>query len=491
MGKNRMTTSSGATASAAGSKAPSASRKAGATTKNLDWTASSISKRDKKKLRTLGLISSDESDFIHLEPESGAAPEDDDISEETEENPDVVEDSDASEEEEYDDDMLLTARRRRRVDDDLIETAESIPSRHNDDDADVIPPNAPVPEASAAPRKPSGFFADEDDLMSISSDEDADLPPSKKAKVSSDKLESTKGTMPLSFEDEPIIPPPPRKVVTKVKASFVAPSASTPVPPASNDHPIHATVDIVVDFADQFVRMKAENACLREAAKSSTEKLEKANNLTAEAQKEAASLRKELNLLKERMKEEEQLRLEAHAQADKKEGDLRKSIESLLGVADMSVDRTKRLRVDSMSDALSFAVDSSEQIQELLKKTKGTLSKLFLLMFPKLDQNKTLGELVNTFFVDSGSAIEVLKRHSRLYGAVLAFQLLMGYGFESDLERLTKALPKNEDGLLVDLGLFNDSARVCASQLLKLVDDEKKKTASKAAPSSSAQTQAL
>ena len=67
----------------------------------------------------------------------------------------------------------------------------------------------------------------------------------------------------------------------------------------------------------------------------------------------------------------------------------------------------------------------------------------------------------------------------------------MGYGFESDLERLTKALPKNEDGLLVDLGLFNDSARVCASQLLKLVDNEKKKIASEAAPSSSAQTQAL
>lgn len=102
------------------------------------------------------------------EPESGAAPEDDDISEETEENPDVVEDSDASEEEEYDDDTLLTARRRRRVDDDLIETAESSPSGRNDDDADVTHPNASVPEASAAPRKPSGFFADEDDLMSIS-----------------------------------------------------------------------------------------------------------------------------------------------------------------------------------------------------------------------------------------------------------------------------------------------------------------------------------
>jgi hypothetical protein len=67
----------------------------------------------------------------------------------------------------------------------------------------------------------------------------------------------------------------------------------------------------------------------------------------------------------------------------------------------------------------------------------------------------------------------------------------MGYGFESDLERLTKELPENEDGSLVDLGLFNDSARVCASQLLKLVDDDKKKTASEAAPSSSVQTQEL
>jgi hypothetical protein len=57
----------------------------------------------------------------------------------------------------------------------------------------------------------------------------------------------------------------------------------------------------------------------------------------------------------------------------------------------MPVDRTKRLRGDSMSDAISFAVDSSDQIQDLLKKTKGALSKLFSLMFPKLDQEKPLG----------------------------------------------------------------------------------------------------
>jgi hypothetical protein len=110
-------------------------------------------------------------------------------------------------------------------------------------------------------------------------------------------------------------------------------------------------------------------------------------------------------------------------------------------------------------------------------------------MFPKLDQEKTLEELVNAFFIDTNNTIEVLKRHSCLYGALLEFQLLMGYGFEADMESLTKALPKNEDGSTVELGLFNDSARKCAGQLLKLVEDQKKKSASDAAPSSSSQNQ--
>jgi hypothetical protein len=63
----------------------------------------------------------------------------------------------------------------------------------------------------------------------------------------------------------------------------------------------------------------------------------------------------------------------------------------VLGATDMPVDRTNRLRVDSMSDAISFAVDSSDQIQELLQKIKGALAKLFALIFLKLDQKKTLG----------------------------------------------------------------------------------------------------
>jgi hypothetical protein len=64
-------------------------------------------------------------------------------------------------------------------------------------------------------------------------------------------------------------------------------------------------------------------------------------------------------------------------------------------------------------------------------------------------------------------------------------------GFEADMERLTKALPKNDDDSTVNLGIFNDSACKCANQLLKLVEDQKKKkSASDAAPISSAQTQA-
>jgi hypothetical protein len=40
---------------------------------------------------------------------------------------------------------------------------------------------------------------------------------------------------------------------------------------ASLSQPIQAEVDIVVDFADQFIRMEAENIRLREISKSSTE----------------------------------------------------------------------------------------------------------------------------------------------------------------------------------------------------------------------------
>jgi predicted Holliday junction resolvase-like endonuclease len=88
---------------------------------------------------------------------------------------------------------------------------------------------------------------------------------------------------------------------------------------------------MVVDFAAQFINLEAKNALLREVAGSLSGQLERAYRLAAEAEGEAASLKKELDLLKAKIEEEEQQKIEAHARAEKKEGDLRKSIETLLG----------------------------------------------------------------------------------------------------------------------------------------------------------------
>jgi hypothetical protein len=47
----------------------------------------------------------------------------------------------------------------------------------------------------------------------------------------------------------------------------------------------------VVDFANQFVRLEAENVQIRKAAKSSADQVQEANRLAAEAQNENASLK--------------------------------------------------------------------------------------------------------------------------------------------------------------------------------------------------------
>jgi hypothetical protein len=55
-------------------QAPTTSRKAGGAVKNLDWTTSSITKHDEKKLWTLGLISPNESDVIFTGSDSCLKP---------------------------------------------------------------------------------------------------------------------------------------------------------------------------------------------------------------------------------------------------------------------------------------------------------------------------------------------------------------------------------------------------------------------------------
>jgi hypothetical protein len=190
--------------------------------------------------------------------------------------------------------------------------------------------------------------------------------------------------------------------------------------------------------------------------------------------------------VKVKIEEEEKLKGEAQAKAEKRKDKLHKSIETLLGkilrhlcffpfshivvtyclyfypllgATDTSVDRSNILRVDSMADVISFTTDSSEQVQVLLKKTNVALSRLHALIFPKLSQEKTVGEMVEAFYIDTNDTIEVLQRNSWLYGALLSFQLLMGYGVEANLMESSKALPKDNDGSSVDLGTFTKSAR--------------------------------
>jgi hypothetical protein len=111
------------------------------------------------------------------------------------------------------------------------------------------------------------------------------------------------------------------------------------------------------------------------------------------------------------------------------------------------------------------------------------------MIFPIANQEKSLGQLTNTFSIDTEGTIEVFKRTSRTYGALLAFQLLMGHDFNPEVELLTKELPKDQDGLAIDLSPFKTSARKCALQLLELVTANKPVVGG-AAPSLSTQTQA-
>ena len=128
-----------------------------------------------------------------------------------------------------------------------------------------------------------------------------------------------------------------------------------------------------------------------------------------------------------------------------------------------------------MDDPASFAAKSATRVQMLLTKAKDALSTMFGLVFPKLPQNKSLEEMAETFVATGSTRIEVLKRTSRILGAVLAFQLLMGYGIEADFEVMLEDMPKTAEGTEVDLTQFTSRARVCARQLISLAETAKAK----------------
>ena len=98
--------------------------------------------------------------------------------------------------------------------------------------------------------------------------------------------------------------------------------------------PIFTAVNMVNNFADQFIKMEAENAQLRKdlaAAKSSTEQVEAANRLAEEAWQKNEDLEKELAKVKAEPEKEVTEKEKAKALAEEREERLRESIESLLG----------------------------------------------------------------------------------------------------------------------------------------------------------------
>ncbi|KAK1643214.1 hypothetical protein QYE76_061019 [Lolium multiflorum] len=406
-------------------------------------------------------------------PESGVELEDDDDdSEGTEDAQHALEDSDVQEEEAAEDDAFIRSRRRKQIHDDLITTAESSPSgEDNDADGAASPP--------PAKKSSTSFFAGEDDLDL--SDDDDEVPLAKRAKLTSGRAASAKESNPSPAKSTP----PSRTVVEKIPVSKVIPPGDAPTSSAGRDHPIYVTVDAVVDFAEQFTRLEAENSQLRKTIRSSADQVLEANRLATDAKNENALLKEEVKKLKQQMKDEQDARRSAAAAVDKKEGVLRESIKDLLEAADITVTRRHQLREDSTADALSLAAESNVQVLGLLQKTKGALSRLYSMIFPKMKRDKTLDEMADAFLVDPSEPVEVLKRRNRLFGAVLTFQLLMGHGMGSELERLSKALPVNDDNHLVDLEPFKRSAVTCANQLLKLVDEAQAKPIPESAPGSS------
>ncbi|KAK1678171.1 hypothetical protein QYE76_039019 [Lolium multiflorum] len=322
----------------------------------------------------------------------------------------------------------------------------------------------------------------EDDAFTRSKrSDDDDVPLAKRAKLSFEKTASAKELNASPAKSTP----PSRTTVEKIPVSKVIPSGDAPTSSAARDHPIYATVDAVVDFAEQFTRLESENAQLRKTVKTLADQVLEANRLATDAKNENNLLKDELKKLKRQMKDEQDARCEAATAADKKEGVLRESITNLLGAADITITRARMLREDSTSDALALAAESNVQVLGILQKTKGALSRLYSMIFPKVKQDKTLGEMAGAFLVDPSEPVEVLKHRSRLFRAVLTFQLLMGHGMGSELEKLSKALHVDDNNCLIDLEPFKRSAVTCANQLLKLVDEAKTKSAPEAAPGSS------
>ncbi|KAK1661314.1 hypothetical protein QYE76_049473 [Lolium multiflorum] len=250
------------------------------------------------------------------------------------------------------------------------------------DEGNVIFPAAE--ETRASPMKRSiGGFADEDDL--------------------------------LDFDDAFIEPPPKR-----VRSDAVSPAAAAS---GSQGGSCGASIDCLLSFqrercsccccssfscvissleafASQFTSLEADKIRLQEEAKSSSSKLDGAIKKAAVARQEVDSLKEELNKLKERLKEEE-------ARAAEKDELLRQSALALLEAADIPATALDKVPSNSPANGVSTVLTAHQLTRGLLDKGKGALTRMHSMIFPKATQEKTLGQLIDAFAVDTKEVIEV------------------------------------------------------------------------------------
>ncbi|KAK1665917.1 hypothetical protein QYE76_054076 [Lolium multiflorum] len=312
--KRNLTLAASATTNGAAAKASSSAPKKGASDASApapvppapevsmagpapgDWPASTATKRDEKKARSLGIISADEGNVILPDPKD--------------------EDNDPTNPEAFSIDPRSLA-------DDMSDTAES----NHDDDADHAAfVDAAAEKANVLPSKRSSSgFADEDDLFDL--DEGFIEPPPKKAKTSS--------SMPAPAASEASAPAtsPAAQVSTASslsKGKEIPSTAAVTASPPPEKPDFRAVISSLEALASQFTSLEADKARLQKEVKSTSSKLDNAIKMAAEARQNADSLKGELEKLKNKLNDEEASKLAAEAQRNEKDDLLRQSVLALL-----------------------------------------------------------------------------------------------------------------------------------------------------------------
>nr|XP_051211046.1 uncharacterized protein LOC127328493 [Lolium perenne] len=182
-------------------------------------------------------------------------------------------------------------------------------------------------------------------------------------------------------------------------------AAVTASPPGKPD--LRAVISSLEAFASQYTSLEVDKAQLQKEVKSSFSKLEGAIKIAAEARQEVDSLKDELEGLKKRLKDEEASRLAAKARMIEKDDLLRQYSLALLKAADIPAEALDKLPNNSPANTLSMTLESHQLVQDLLQKGKGAMARMHSMIFPKIDQNKTLGQLIDAFSINTREVIEV------------------------------------------------------------------------------------